>query len=69
LVDEMAPVARELGCAEELAHVRAMVDDGPSYVRQRALVAAGAGLTGVVDALVEELRTDRPVLAPRAARR
>lgn len=69
LVDEMAPVARELGCAEELAHIRAMVDDGPSYVRQRALVAAGAGLTGVVDALVEELRTDRPVLAPRAARR
>ncbi|MDP8954633.1 MAG: glutamate--cysteine ligase [Actinomycetota bacterium] len=66
LVDELAPVARRLGCGDELGQVRALVDDGPSYVRQRALVAAGAGMVDVVDALVEELRTDRPV-GPRRA--
>ena len=66
LVEALAPVARRLGCGDELGQVRALVDDGPSYVRQRALVAAGAGMVDVVDALVEELRTDRPV-GPRRA--
>ena len=61
LVDELAPVARRLHCADELAHARAMIDVGSSYRRQRSLVAEGAGLVDVVDALVEELRSDRPV--------
>ncbi len=61
LVHDLAPVARRLGCADELAHARALLDEGPSYARQRALVAAGGGLGDVVDALIEELRTDRPV--------
>jgi carboxylate-amine ligase len=63
LVDELAPVARRLGCADELGHARAMTEVGPSYVRQRQLTAAGASLLDVVDALVEELRTDSPVRA------
>jgi len=60
LVAELAPVAAELGCAGELRAVLDIVDHGPSYVRQRNLVAAGGSLMDVVDSLVEELRTDRP---------
>jgi glutamate---cysteine ligase / carboxylate-amine ligase len=63
VVEQLAPVARRLGCSDELDHARAMIVDGPSYRRQRALVAGGADLVDVVDALVEELRTDRPVVA------
>ena len=61
LVEELTPVGRRLGCAEELAHAAAMIEVGPSYARQRALVADGASLLDVVDALVEELRSDTPV--------
>ncbi len=59
LVDELAPVAERLGCQTELAHALAMAER-PSYVRQRQIVAAGGSLRGVVQALVEELRTDQP---------
>jgi carboxylate-amine ligase len=61
LVEELAPVAERLGCADELASVATVIDEGPSYARQRALVAEGASLADVVDALLEELRTDVPV--------
>lgn len=64
VVEDLAPVARRLGCAEELEHTLAMVDVGPSYLRQRRLVAAGATLAEVVGALAEELRTDQPSTAP-----
>jgi carboxylate-amine ligase len=58
LVDELSPVSRRLGCEDELMATLAVVDEGPSYVRQRAVVAAGGSLVDVVDALVQELRTD-----------
>lgn len=61
LLQELAPVARRLHCSEELAGVATVIEEGPSYARQRALVADGASLVDVVDALVDELRTDRPV--------
>lgn len=60
LVDELTPVARRLGCEEELCGAFRILEHGPSYLRQRRLVAAGAGLPDVVDSLIEELRTDRP---------
>ncbi|CAN5700200.1 glutamate--cysteine ligase [soil metagenome] len=60
LVEELAPVARRLGCTEELASVVTVIEEGPSYARQRALVADGASLADVVDALLAELRTDLP---------
>jgi glutamate---cysteine ligase / carboxylate-amine ligase len=60
LVEELTPVAKRLGCEEELAGARRILEHGPSYLRQRRLVAAGAGLVDVVDSLVEELKTDRP---------
>jgi len=60
LVDELMPTAHRLGCAAELEHARVIVDTGPSYLRQRDVVASGGTLVDVVDSLVEELRTDRP---------
>jgi len=60
VVAELGPVAAELGCAGELRSLLDVVEHGPSYVRQRNLVAGGGSLLDVVDSLVDELRTDRP---------
>lgn len=68
LLEEMAPVAERLGCADELARVGDIVEGGASYARQRAAVDADAqgtaALRPVVDLLVRELATDRPGAAP-----
>jgi carboxylate-amine ligase len=64
LVEELAPVARRLDCADELAGVLDVIAEGPSARRQREVVAAGGTLVDVVDALIEEMATDRPVHAP-----
>ena len=64
LVDELAPVAQRLGCEDELRSALVLADEGPSYLRQRAIVERGGTLVDVVDALVEELRTDRPSVRP-----
>jgi YbdK family carboxylate-amine ligase len=60
LVDELQPVAGRLGCPDELSLLLDILQHGPSYERQRRLVASGASLVDVVDSLVDELRTDRP---------
>jgi carboxylate-amine ligase len=60
LVEELSPMAKRLKCTDELAGAGRILDHGPSYLRQRRLVAAGASLPEVVASLVEELRTDRP---------
>ena len=60
LVDDLAPVAHSLRCSDELARVLDILDVGPSYLRQRRVVAGGGTLIDVVDSLVEELATDRP---------
>jgi carboxylate-amine ligase len=60
LLDELRPVAAELGCADELADVDTILRIGPSYARQRAIVARGGSLQDVVRALVDELATDTP---------
>ncbi|MBJ7609366.1 MAG: glutamate--cysteine ligase [Candidatus Dormibacteraeota bacterium] len=65
LVEELTPIARRLDCAAELQDVLAIVERGPSYLRQREVVAAGGTLVDVVDSLVEELRLDGP--RPRSA--
>lgn len=57
LVEDLAPTARRLDCAEELAGVERILTVGASYQRQRAVAAAHDGdLTKVVDALLAELR-------------
>jgi carboxylate-amine ligase len=60
LVD-LAPVADELGCADELADIRTILDAGPGYVRQREVVAAGGSLVDVVDHLIAELEAGVPL--------
>ncbi len=60
LVTHLEPTARELGCADELAGVRRILDVGPGYVRQRRLVAEGASLADVVDRLIAELAAGEP---------
>ena len=58
-VDELMPVARKLKCADELHGVLEILNRGPSYMRQRAIVADGGSLADVVDALVDELGVRR----------
>ena len=61
LVEELTPIARRLECEGELLHALRILDHGPSYLRQRRWVEAGGTLVDVVDHLVEELRSDKPV--------
>jgi carboxylate-amine ligase len=56
LVEELRPVARKLGCEDELRHVLT-VAERPSYQRQRAVVNGGGTVRDVVFGLVEELRS------------
>lgn len=60
LVEDLSPVARRLGCESELLILTEILRDGPSYIRQRAVITNGGTTTDVVDLLVEELRSDRP---------
>ena len=56
LCDELAPVAADLRCADELGRVAEIVERGPSYARQRAVAAEGGGaLEPVVDSLIADL--------------
>jgi carboxylate-amine ligase len=59
LVHELEPVADRLGCTAELAVAFDVLDQGASYERQRAIVATGGDLPGVVDALSAEFAEDR----------
>lgn len=67
LVDRLRPTADRLGCRAELDGVLAIVEGGPSYQRQRRVVAQGGELTDVVDALAAEHR-DGPGAPARATR-
>jgi glutamate---cysteine ligase / carboxylate-amine ligase len=68
LVEELSPVAERLDCIKELRHCLTMLDDGPSYLRQRAVVERGGSLQDVVDSLVREMETDEPTVAWRPSR-
>ena len=59
LVEELGPVARRLGCDEELSRVPKIMERGASHVRQREVVAAGGSLKDVVDSLLNELEADQ----------
>jgi carboxylate-amine ligase len=62
LLERLAPVARRLGCTEELAGIDDIVRAGASYQRQRAVAAAAGGDLGVVvKSLVAEMRAGRPL--------
>ncbi len=63
LVEDLLPVAHRLGCAEQLNDVLVILATGASYTRQRAAARQADGdLTRVVDTLLEEMNTGRPVV-------
>ena len=55
MVEELLPTARRLGCADELLGVHRILERGPSYLRQRAVLAGGGSLRDVVDDLCDSL--------------
>jgi glutamate---cysteine ligase / carboxylate-amine ligase len=57
---ELEPVAERLGCTEDLALVRRILDDGASYQRQLRVSEQG-DLDAVVASLVAEMRAGRPL--------
>jgi carboxylate-amine ligase len=64
LVEDLLPVARRLGCARELTDILTIMAVGGSYARQQAVAGRADGdLTAVVDALLQEMNTGRPVVA------
>ena len=68
LVHDLEPIATRLGCATELARVNEVLSLGNSAARQRAVASANDGdLTRVVDALLQEMRTDEAVVPTSAA--
>jgi carboxylate-amine ligase len=57
LLTRLEPVARRLGCADELRSVDEITRGGASYPRQRRVAArTGGDLVAVVDSVVRELR-------------
>jgi carboxylate-amine ligase len=58
-VDELMPFAQRLGCANELASVRTILDAGTSTMRQRRVFERSGSLPDVVHALRAELSSDR----------
>ena len=64
LLQDLQPVARDLGCTDALDAVWDITRRGASYQRQRAVAERSDGsLVAVVDALVAEMAAGRP-LAP-----
>ena len=62
LVTELGPVARDLGCTEDLEAVRDIIRLGASYQRQREVAANHDGALDVVVAhLVAEFRAGHPL--------
>jgi carboxylate-amine ligase len=59
---ELKPAAERLGCTEELSRVEQIVEQGSSYLRQRAAAqASGGDLHAVVDSLIAEFAAGRPL--------
>jgi carboxylate-amine ligase len=60
LVEELSPIANRLGCIGELGYALKILENSPSYLRQRAVAESTGSLIGVVDSLIQELATDTP---------
>lgn len=61
LLGRLEPVARRLGCVEELRMVEVILNEGASYQRQhRAYLEGGRSMEAVVRQLVTEMKLGRP---------
>jgi carboxylate-amine ligase len=56
LVVQVTPVADRLGCVHELARVGAILEGGPSHVRQRQVYGETGDFRAVMESLVGEFR-------------
>ncbi|WP_341942244.1 glutamate--cysteine ligase [Microbacterium sp. LWH10-1.2] len=57
-LEQLAPVAHDLGCAKEYASIGTILADGASHARQLAVAdAAGGDLSAVVQHLIREFRS------------
>ena len=54
MVDDLGPIAAELGCLDELTNAERIMDTGACYQRQRERVAAGASMVELALSLVAE---------------
>lgn len=64
LLERLSPIARRLGCEDELAGVEEIIRSGASYQRQLAVAAAHDGdLVEVTRSLAAEMRAGRPLPA------
>jgi carboxylate-amine ligase len=61
LVERLEPVAEKLGCLEELMGINQMLERGTSATRQREVHSRTKDLSAVVDALVDEMKTGKPL--------
>ena len=61
LLESLTPVAKRLGCNDELAGVNTMLRRGPSSQRQRRLYQETEDFTAVMKSLVNEFREIAPV--------
>ena len=56
LAEDLEPIAKKLGCVDELMQVERIIERGASYQRQRAVAEANDGdLKAVVDSLLREM--------------
>lgn len=61
MVEELTPLARELGCAEELSYVLGILDQGAGYARQRALFEDSGSWFPAVELACDEMDAGRPL--------
>ena len=66
LVDELTPLAEELGCARELQLVLEIIDRGAGYERQRKQFQTSGDWKSVVDMTCDELDTYLPLVEEEA---
>ena len=60
IVEELTPIARELGCVNELELIHEIIDNGAGYERQRRMFEETGSWRKVVEETCRELRTFRP---------
>ncbi len=60
LIDHLRPMAQRIGSAAELEDLLELWSIGPSYLRQRHIIASGGSFEDVVASLVGELEADEP---------
>lgn len=61
LMDDLIPISDRLNCRKELEGIRSIMGSGPSYKRQREIYRKTGRFESVVDALIEEWKTDKRV--------